>query len=832
MEQLILDNVDQALEKLKLFNQQSFSKLDINEINEATTRFRIIDDLFIGVLGWPKNLLEVECEIGETADDNRHKSIYADYMAVSNYNQFIIEAKRSGSYFNIPQGRGRVYKSSGSIYNSENKAFIDQAKKYMLKFGTPFCVLTNGYQFIIIRRPAPNLERDTIVFRDLKDIELHFSLFWSILNPHADGPSILDNALKNTGQIRQAPPFNRRISEKIKNTEKYSLAKHSAIVAIEVHLNRFFGELVSKSQLDLLKQCYCDPSGSYKDFAGVIKKRLEPQPITAITPLGGKDFLTKSNFEKQYIENLKTNPGAVYVLLGEVGAGKSTFLEHFYNFELSDFDRNKIIWIRIDFLKYNKSLDHLDDFISDEIIDRIESTEYGYLALNEWETLEKIYEKEVLKFKAGIPPSLRNNLEFTEMQIYTHIQQYHQQKEFRLKKTLEYIKSVKALNVCFVFDNIDQKPFDEQKEVLLMAHQRADSYGSTVITAMRYQSYNMIKNKAPFDALQTYEYRIQPPSVKNILDKRFEALQKYPQTHYIYEHGTKTVKIPIVKFVKILKNTFEKDPDAKVERLFESLSNGNIRKLLKLFRAMVTSGNTRLHELLDIITEISNIENTHLSYTQVLDGITRDNNKFYSSEESEIINLFKFEEDGFYSHFLVIYILKYLESKLLYRDKSMGYVDINDILDTFSSVINNRDRLDTILTPLLVNSLINSDVGARDTIVGTNAVQISDAGLYYINTLMPNWRYIYNVMIDTPLRDNAVFDQLNSKFQKIQPVHNRNRKLDLSYECVEIFMNYLEEIESQDLKYFSEDFPIKPIVNSLKNDVNASYLSDKKSGTR
>lgn len=832
MKQLLLDGVDQALDKLRLYKQQEFSKLDVKEINEATTRFRIIDYIFIEILGWPKNLLEVECEIGDKEEDTKHKTLYADYIASSDYNHFIIEAKRSGSYFNIPEGKGRVYKSTGTIYNLENKSYIDQAKKYMRKFGTPYCVLTNGYQFIIIRRPAPNQERDTIVFRDLSDIELHFSLFWNILNPHADGPSIIDTALKAPGQVRQAPSFNKRVSEKIKNTEKYSLSKHQAIVAIESHLNRFFGELVSKSQIDLLKDCYCDPTGSYKDFAGVIRKRLEPQPITAITPLSGKDFLTKSNFEKKYIENLQTNPGAVYVLLGEVGAGKSTFLEHFYNFELSESDRSKIIWIRIDFLKYNKSLEHLDDFISDEIIERIESVEYEDLKLNEWETIEKIYDKEILKFKAGIPPRLKDNAEFIEMEVYKHVQEYHQQKEYRLKKTLEYIKNEKSLNVCFVFDNIDQKPFDEQKEVLLMAHQRADSYGSTVITAMRFQSYNMIKNKAPYDALQTYEYRIQPPSVKNILDKRFEALQKYPQTHYIYEHGNKTVKIPVTKFVKILRNTFDKDPEEKVERLFESLSNGNIRRLLKLFRAMVTSGNTRLHELLDIIAGISNIENTYLTYNQVLDGVTRDNNRFYSSEDSEILNLFKFVDDGFYSHFLIIYILKYLETKLMLFDKTAGYVDVNDILDTFSPVINHRDKLDIILTHLLVNSLINSDIGSRDTIVGTNAVQISDAGRYYINNLMPNWRYIYNVMIDTPIRDIAIFNELKSKFQRILPVHNRIKKMDLSYECVEIFMNYLEQVELQDYEYFNSGFPIKPISDFLKKEVHASFLSDKKSGTR
>lgn len=821
---LAVNEVDSALEKLRQL-KPNFDRLS-EDINEATTRLQIIDEIFINVLGWPKNLIEVEYNIGEAADDNKHKAIYADYVAQTDRNLYVIEAKRKGSYFNLPNTRGtRVYKSSGVIYNAENKSYIDQAKKYMLKIGTPFCVLTNGIQYVIIRRTSAIQEKDTIVFKDIEDIEKNFVIFWNILNPDAEGSTEIDRILKNPNEVRKAPSLNRRVIDRIKNSDKYALVKHSSIIAIENNLIRFFGELTSKSQIDLLKECYCDPSGNYKDFAGGIKRRLESKPIQAIASLtnGEGNFIKKGQFEKQYLENLQKDPGAVYVLLGEVGAGKSTFLEHFYNFELSDLEKSKLFWLRIDFLDFNDSLDKLNEFISNEIIKRIESTEYNNLNLPEWETLQKIYSEEITNHIAGMPPMLKNDEKLFQLEIYQFIQRISSDREFKLKKILEYIKNEVKLNLCFIFDNIDQKPYEEQKDVLLIAHQRANVYGATVITAMRYQSYNKIKNKSPYDALQTYEYKVLPPGTKELLDKRFQAMLKYPQEHFIYEYKNKTIKVPISKFVQVLKNTFEKDPQAQVEKIFEHLAGGNIRKLLRMFRSMITSGNTRLHEILDFIDGISNLDKTYLSYEKVLDGLTRDNNKYYISEDSSIINLFKFHADGFYSHFLSIYILKYLDSKLIYNDGAQGYVELDEILEVFSMVITDMSNLEEVLLPLLENFLINSDVGERDQIAGTNAIQISEAGLYYLKYLLPDWQYVFHMMIDTPIRENIYFNEIWNTFSKIDTTHNKKAKEALSYKCVEYFLSYLEKVEEEDRKFFGENFRITAVVPALKNDLNASF---------
>jgi ABC-type dipeptide/oligopeptide/nickel transport system ATPase component len=829
----MVHDIDEAFTCFQRF-KRDFHQYEGQDLNETATRMKILDVIFIEILGWSRTSIEVEVDVGETEADNKHKLLFADYVVESNYNNYVIEAKRKGRYFSIPSGNRRRYSSSGVIQKS-NSEYIDQAKKYMMKIGTPFCVLTNGYQFIIIRRPSATQVRDILVFRSLDDIENNFDIFWGIFNPEADGQGKIDAILKVPDEVRQTSAFNKSLYSNISNTDKFPIPKNISMLTLEEHWNRYFGDLTDDKNIDLLEYCYCDPTGEYQNFAGTIKKRLEASSITAIKTLTVQDeFKTKGNFEQQYLENLQKTPGQVYVLLGEVGAGKSTFIQHFYYFDLQPQDREKILWIRINFLDFNDPISHLNAFIDKEIDKVLQSTRYKHLMLEEWDIIKNIYEREERTFISGMPPFMRAKSDIVEEKLWDHLNDIKRNTDLRLLRTFEYIRDKLGMSVCFAFDNIDQKDFDEQKEVLLIAHQRSANYSSTVITAMRHQSYNQIKNKPPFDALVVYTYRIQPPRVKELFIKRLEALNSYPSHYFIYElaatseMASKTVKIPLAKFVKILSNTLDKDRESVVERFFENLSGGNMRRILEFFTAMIMSGHTQLYQIVDVIEYIANMENTSIPFDEVLDAIAKENNKFYNSQDSKIFNLFKIHDDGFYSHFTIVRILKYLEEQLnSHPDEANAFVEVDDVLDTFSSNFVDKDRLHAVLYPMLDGFLINSNIGARNTFVGTTAVKISEVGRYYINVLLRDWKYIRNVLVDTSITNPAFFHELQKKFKELMGVLNSNAKMRIQYECVEIFTRYLEAMESEDSKFYIKS-PYTSLMADLIRDIHASFVRDKK----
>ncbi|WP_424769331.1 hypothetical protein [Paenibacillus sp. sgz302251] len=819
-----MTDIDKSYDKFLALKHIS-SALTQKELNESDTRLRLIDTMFIEVLGWDKAVIHNELNIGDLAEDNSHKTLYADYLLKSDINTYLIEAKRFGNYFKLPTtGSKRVYSGKGTVY-VQNKTVIDQVKKYMMKIGTPFCVLTNGHQYIIIRRPMPAQDKDIIVFRSFDDVDANFQLFYDILNPFNNGDGIIDDIIKAPDEIRQPPTLNIKLYNLIKEKDRYPFATTNLELALNSLLNMYFDDISDEDQVRLLKQCYCDPSGIYSEFAGTLKNRILADPVSSIKQLTKKDIYGDfGNFEKQYKLDLETNPGAVYVLLGDVGAGKSTFLTHFYHYDLDEATRKKIIWIRINNLRYNGPTEKLNDWITEKVNELLfedKSKVYDDLHLNEYDTLNKIYENEISQHIKGFAPSLQANADFVDKEISELLKELRKNIEQRISKTIQYLKSIDK-HICFVFDNIDQKPFEEQKELLLISHNRALSYKSTVITAMRMESYYMIKNKPPFDAIVVNEYRIEAPSVKDLLSKRLDAFNNHPQNEVIYQKDQKTIKIPLNKFVTVIKNTIEKERN--VQSFLSDMSGGNMRRLLAMFRTFIKSDRSKINELVRLVEHVS--ANSYVSYDDFFESVTKGNDRFYQSDTSDIKNLFVYNNDGFYSHFTSIYILEYLD-KRAFNFGTKGYVEIDELLEKFSMFFTDKSKLVNVLLPLMNEFLISSNVGSRREFNGTQSVIITEVGKYYLNSLIFDWRYLQNVMIDTPIRIETHAQEIFKVYQPlIRGVANKKHYYLLIKQCISIFLDYLEEVESQDIKFLEattgSPVPFKAFVPKLKKGFTAS----------
>jgi len=137
-------NPDIALEELKKIIER---KNKFPNLNEATTRCIIIDDILEKVLGWDKNN-DFTCE-NFIKDFNAKK--WADYKLKINGIPFVIvEAKRLGADFNFDlNSTNRIYNLNGII--SKQKELWDaigQVQNYCVNEGIKIAIVSNGLQFI------------------------------------------------------------------------------------------------------------------------------------------------------------------------------------------------------------------------------------------------------------------------------------------------------------------------------------------------------------------------------------------------------------------------------------------------------------------------------------------------------------------------------------------------------------------------------------------------------------------------------------------------------------------------------------------------------------
>jgi len=122
-----LENFNKTKDKLEEFIKE--------DINEADTRSKIIDNFLINVLGWSESDIKREGKV---------TSGFYDYKVSISGFHFIVEAKRNFIEFTIPKNHKTIKIKS---FLKANENVITQIRDYADDYG----VITNGKQFIILK---------------------------------------------------------------------------------------------------------------------------------------------------------------------------------------------------------------------------------------------------------------------------------------------------------------------------------------------------------------------------------------------------------------------------------------------------------------------------------------------------------------------------------------------------------------------------------------------------------------------------------------------------------------------------------------------------------
>ena len=167
----------QNLERLSTWYYENKGKR-----NEATTRFHLIDRLLLECLGWNRDNI--------TEEDN-YNGEYTDYTFHIIRPTMILEAKKEGNYFELPEGSDRIIYSLKSICK-DNQNLLDSLKQvssYCQSRGIEIGVVSNGWQFVVFIANRvdgiPPLEGKGYVFPSLEFMLSHFLEFWNVLSKPA-----------------------------------------------------------------------------------------------------------------------------------------------------------------------------------------------------------------------------------------------------------------------------------------------------------------------------------------------------------------------------------------------------------------------------------------------------------------------------------------------------------------------------------------------------------------------------------------------------------------------------------------------------------------------
>jgi hypothetical protein len=329
-------------ESLKCFSE--LAKNEWNHLSEADTRSKIIDPLFTKCLNWQESDF-----FREEHSDNG----YLDYIfKIRSRNSFVIEAKKSGQFFNIPVSYNfrRRLQIGGAISKDETiKKALKQAQGYCIAQGARFGVVTNGDQYIIFDAMNTGDKWENgycIVFYNLDDIERHFNEFWNLLSKDAvEKNSFLELVSKEIEETTFTRPMDDVI---IKNVKQPRNDLYRYITPI---IEYAFQEITEPEKLDMLRECYVYDQ-EFDEVDKLLKNEFSLNNPLISPSADMKKIVQSKNDSGVFQKDFKKDIGKLdkdfsepmlLLLLGTVGSGKTTFIHRFFNTVITEKEKqNKI----------------------------------------------------------------------------------------------------------------------------------------------------------------------------------------------------------------------------------------------------------------------------------------------------------------------------------------------------------------------------------------------------------------------------------------------------------------------------------------------------------
>ncbi|MBN1214314.1 MAG: hypothetical protein JXA99_02620 [Candidatus Lokiarchaeota archaeon] len=762
----------------------------IPSLSEADTRCKIIDRILKNVLFWEEKNITREDHVNEG---------YTDYQLKINDIPFIVlEAKKTGAYFEIPKDKNRrKYKTSGIISSIENlNAAIKQVKEYCINIGTRFGIISNGYQFVVFSTFSPGKkweDSECIIFNSFNDIKDNFTLFWNIFAYN----SVLSGSLvEYLDKSKRKIEFSKLLSF-IHNPDQ-QWARNRLYTFLQPIADFVFSELLDEAKSKVLKECYVYDRSNRNLGNELDDLFIDKLPYFA-SNLKIKDIYEREAkagvFQKEYqLLEKSSKEIPLVVLLGGIGSGKSTFIHRFFKIVLQD--KESLLWFYLDFRTSSFDEGKIEDFFYSSII----------------EQFNDVYKTKIneILIEVGFNFDQSNKIEF-------------------VKRLFSLLKRMK-FSITVIIDNVDQHEYAFQEKLFIFSHHVCKLLKVITIISLREETYLLSMKTGVFDAYHIPKYHISSPNFLSLIKARIGfAIALLNDKTYIKSVNIDTeMNKDMIHFFNILMRSLEKDNNQsrKIIQFFDSISVGNMREALIMFNNFLVSGNTNIDEMFQ--KEKEDYDTFQIGFHQMLKSIILGEYRLYCSERSQIINLFDFDYSISDSHFNQLRILQYLNIKANSRSPiGRGYLEIEKLYSISEDVSIRRNIIEDCLRRLSHYNLISYDNQSQVYLEGASYVRITPAGNLYLTNILTQFIYLDNMLVDTPISDHSVFREIKK--------HLFSTDLKERIYKTKLFITYLDSSEQQEFKEnpqflqneFTNTFFMKKIITEFN-----TFLGDVKIRSR
>lgn len=797
-------NIDDSFASfLKIYEDIQKNEEEVQ--TEEDSRFMIIKRVLVEALGW---------EYSEVLSERYSDSGYADILIKSeNKNHLVIEAKKKEKLLvNTKSDNLRYYNIKGAAISGAKEG-IDQARRYCSDHGVIFSIITTGFEWIgcyaVGFGKSPD-EGKAIVFPSLESIKNNYAKFYDLLSKEG----VLERRYKLIMVEADGVHFNEkeRLYASFLSHEIHFLGKSKLSSDLDVVFTRFFGMMTGEDDIEMLSKCFVESRESKEADKSLEKiTRSLINQVEVFSTGEGKELLGEIQTA------IECKRGEFVLIIGNKGAGKSTFIDRFYNLILANELRGKCLLIRIDLANSDGNINSINNWLINQLKNEVEREVFngeipGYNDLqgvffkeyNRWKKgeLKYLYEKDKEEFKIRFGGYLQKLIE---------------------EKPQEYIRSmlVFAINSrkimpCIVFDNTDHYKPDFQEAVFQYAQSIHRQLFSFIICPITDKTVWQLSKSGPLQSYVTKSFYLPTPSAKEILNKRVSFIRNKIQETvtdkgvYFLSKGIKISVSDLNAFASCIEEIFIKTD--YTSRTISWLCNHDIRRCLVLSQKIATSPSVSIDDLVKVFLLK---EEMSISLDTIRRAIYYGDYNCYNSEFNDfVLNVFSVEEDKITSPLLKLSLLKLLANHELSSVNEDGsYMSVENVINYFEPMGVLEGHVYAYLNQLLKYRLVIPYDATKEGVDDSMRVKITHSGKIHLEFALMDKIYITAMSSVTGIRNYNI----TQKIKSITSAYYEN-PIQKWLEVIRVFIKYC----------IDEDVVFLTIPNSAHYDGQKSLRRDLK----
>ncbi len=766
---------------------------------EQDSRFNLIDRVITEVLLWPRSGIQTEVVEGEGR---------LDYlMSMEDINKLVVEAKNyTNSLLDTKSEIPNYYKYDGPVARTAIPA-LKQAEGYCLDVGVPFCIVTNGKEWIghwCIRGDGrKKKDYKILAFPSLESINKEFSKFYENFSYEGVLQELYKIYFNDSEGISL---YHSEQLFKLRTTTTPSMINKSPLTRdMEKLFSSFFSSMSGDDDPELLVNCFVESKESRDTDLSL--QKIARNIVEQIDYIDGQN---SHNLAEGIRDAVAREKGDFALIIGNKGAGKSTYIERFFKTTLDIETRNRCLVLRIDLRSSSGQIPDLVNWLDDTLSNLAEVALFPGGELS-YDDLRGVFFREYKRWYQG---ELKHLYDSDKIQFKIEFGKFIQSQRLNDKK--KYLHALlwhaiggRQMMPCLIFDNADHYPQKFQEAVFQYAQSLfREVKHCFVICPVTDRTIWQLSKNGPFQSYTYKAFYLPTPATKEVLQKRVEFLKQKtqvvatdPKEQYFLSRGIRISLQDINAFTACIETIFI-DTDY-ISRLIGSLCNFDIRRTLELTRRTLTSPHIAIDDL--IKTYLSPSGRMRINPAKIKKAIfLGDYNYFSQQNNSFILNVFTIDPAQISTPLAKLSILQVLKQKSANaQNPESQYMDAYSIATFLEPMGIPRKTTMWHMEDLFAYRLIEPYDPTSEELNETVRLRLTSTGLMHIELGTEDATYWEHIGITSSMRSCQKFDEMREIIYKkfTQEDWELISKFFLEYinEQDEIFCPAAEKLPGQDM---------------------------------